>query len=1723
MAQELKLHSPVGSEPVVYTWPIPSSDDKDGAQEIIDTIKLVSAEIPELEQALNRNILKNYDTTSYESMKSLCEKYNRAIDSVLQLWKGTSKPNSLINTKASTPLLKHILQQCYDHAVQDPDKLNQYEPFSPEVYGETSFDLVDQMVKSINFTEDDYFIDLGSGVGQVVLQVAAATPCKLCYGIEKAEWPAAYADGMIEQYKRWMKWYGKKYCKFLLEKGDFLSEDTKDRINSATVIFVNNFAFGPQVDHQLKLRFANMKEGAKIVSSKAFCPLNFRITDRNLSDIGTIMHVTELSPMSGAVSWTGKAFSYYVHTIDRTLLEKYFQRIRNPSKKIEEEPTKPLRKDRRGRLVPSLTSSLKNNSQEQKTGDKKSDSSYKAAKLLDFDSTSNASSEMTGNEEYQVYGPTTRHKWSQWISRPPPVQSASSVSDTENVSEANEEMLSEEEEEREVRRTRQKSIKPLAGRKAHLVAKQKIQAAITDISNGPLKENNEKKMVHRRKQRKVLSALKARALAKNKSKEKVLALDSLNLLHSHTLLSTSTAADDKMKKSYNEPSMTAMSNSYFKPSVQAQSVSALEMAPVVQQLMDVFRQEYMQFLVYMQTPEYKESVTEQIEKEKLRKLDLNSEVIRLEKQIEHLQKDSTKQLKTRLKELQIDACTPSEFIEQARGILTQQNELETMGQSLQLQIAQLETENQALLAAQNQAVVDHSVTSGKSNGKKNGLVQLSHAQGYLANQFSESLCRKKQLLTQAQELETQVKQLQSSIEVSENIVNQLPQGPAKRTDRKRKIESELENLHPNMATILPSASSSPLTVGKSNRKTKERKSRSSNRGKVNISSKVLPDLDSSSVANSNLSIRRLLENTRTDQSGKSAADTIPKLNGFIEPSQTENDLNKLRPSLPISIPLDCLPDNNVKKAMENVIIAGLENSPYSVIENGDIVSNLNSMSKTSANEVPLSLKSDLIQSSKSSAWTSANFVSNSQTGNTVSSPKTNFAIDKMVIPKKRGHILNGTNINANELLKQTLVHRIENTKNLKRKGQQEMDSVSKRLMIKSELLGIQQVGQVQGHVINQTSGSPESRTSTAMLISTANQPIAISAIPSPDLHGKNLILQSNGPVGMHGSPGKHPTTTFDALLATASEEHNKNLQQEQQKQQPQPMQERLFQSFDTADRNNKVIRQQKSDSARTGSPKRMRLESISPPTSPSSVSQSNKSKTSSRNRSRSSSQSSTSSSRSRSRSSSRSSRSSSTSSNDSGDESKKKNTKNKTLPTQPQLPLKSVTSTTTTKSVSVSQNLPNYKIHIQNSGQTKTIQSAVVYNSHIVSQKNAVLIGQKGNSAMIVQKPQAQPKEQKSSTIQTAYKMFSPIVSKVSTQSSSSGQKNMTVMNNPSIPGGGVKFITGLSGQSIGNHGSQLPVQMALLPQSSNGVAQGYQLVTFSPQTSGSSNKTSNLQKSVVTLSKPSNSRTSNSGISCQSSSSHDMKKQITSQSKQASASNVPKYTSGQSTSSNTLLMGNIVVTTHSKLTEIPKPKATLHTLSTALSASSNLPLMFNHGLPSHLVPVAAFQHQSSSQTLATSHQKSQNSKLPSPTHISSLHSTTPSMQPQPAHTPIPRIYTPSPVSNAPNILTELPHDRRSQIQGQSLLIPSNLSQLSNSGVFNLGQFSHQPFTGDHASLATVTGIRPNQAGDAHHAIRLQGYQGLATQRLAMYSDQAGANLRQDFPVYRPAGGWNIR
>ena len=80
-----------------------------------------------------------------------------------------------------------------------------------------------------------------------------------------------------------MAFYGKTYSPFRLVHGDFLEYEHRSDILQSTIVFVNNFAFGPEVDQHLKDVFADLNDGARIFSSKSFCALNFRITDRNLS------------------------------------------------------------------------------------------------------------------------------------------------------------------------------------------------------------------------------------------------------------------------------------------------------------------------------------------------------------------------------------------------------------------------------------------------------------------------------------------------------------------------------------------------------------------------------------------------------------------------------------------------------------------------------------------------------------------------------------------------------------------------------------------------------------------------------------------------------------------------------------------------------------------------------------------------------------------------------------------------------------------------------------------------------------------------------------------------------------------------------------------------------------------------------------------------------------------------------------------------------------------------------------------------------------------------------------------------------------------------------------------------------------------------------------------------------------------------------------------------
>ena len=81
-AKFLKLCSPAGAPPALYNWPLVNNEYVNEADEIVDTIRWVCHDFPDLKLAVENYILNDFDITSYDSMKQLCDRYNKAITNI---------------------------------------------------------------------------------------------------------------------------------------------------------------------------------------------------------------------------------------------------------------------------------------------------------------------------------------------------------------------------------------------------------------------------------------------------------------------------------------------------------------------------------------------------------------------------------------------------------------------------------------------------------------------------------------------------------------------------------------------------------------------------------------------------------------------------------------------------------------------------------------------------------------------------------------------------------------------------------------------------------------------------------------------------------------------------------------------------------------------------------------------------------------------------------------------------------------------------------------------------------------------------------------------------------------------------------------------------------------------------------------------------------------------------------------------------------------------------------------------------------------------------------------------------------------------------------------------------------------------------------------------------------------------------------------------------------
>lgn len=105
--KDLKLNSPAGLEPMAYGWPLQhgsGADRHDSGVEILETIRWVCEDMPEIKTALDDVHMHEVDTGDYESMNDVCELYNRAIDSVFALVSRRTVANpQMISTAGTRP------------------------------------------------------------------------------------------------------------------------------------------------------------------------------------------------------------------------------------------------------------------------------------------------------------------------------------------------------------------------------------------------------------------------------------------------------------------------------------------------------------------------------------------------------------------------------------------------------------------------------------------------------------------------------------------------------------------------------------------------------------------------------------------------------------------------------------------------------------------------------------------------------------------------------------------------------------------------------------------------------------------------------------------------------------------------------------------------------------------------------------------------------------------------------------------------------------------------------------------------------------------------------------------------------------------------------------------------------------------------------------------------------------------------------------------------------------------------------------------------------------------------------------------------------------------------------------------------------------------------------------------------------------------------------------
>ncbi|KAJ3402121.1 Nucleosomal histone H3-Lys79 methylase [Chytriomyces hyalinus] len=220
---------------------------------------------------------------------------------------------ALLKPPTPVDVIYHILDQAYAHTVSPHvDLLKSYKTFSNNVYGEVKHSLVSELLQRVQLGANDTFLDMGSGTGNVALQVAAQTQCT-SYGIEVMPNPSRLARDQANEFQARCAAYGVPCGPIHVWQGDFTEDEMCHGVlQRADVVFVNNYAFDAKLNLRILERFLDLKDGCVVISLKLF---GSGLGNENALE--NMFRVKEYYFGENRVSWMAEGGKYYVHTLKR--------------------------------------------------------------------------------------------------------------------------------------------------------------------------------------------------------------------------------------------------------------------------------------------------------------------------------------------------------------------------------------------------------------------------------------------------------------------------------------------------------------------------------------------------------------------------------------------------------------------------------------------------------------------------------------------------------------------------------------------------------------------------------------------------------------------------------------------------------------------------------------------------------------------------------------------------------------------------------------------------------------------------------------------------------------------------------------------------------------------------------------------------------------------------------------------------------------------------------------------------------------------------------------------------------------------------------------------------------------------------------------------------------------------------------------------------------------